>query len=117
MLIERLIEDIRSLYGDSESPVLSVYADVDPAKPENAREAWVTRVKNAIRDLPEIRDREGKRDTPLYDAVMALLDEQRPAARLAGTHAAQRDQPGRPLSQGGGASAAAGRPGDRGDDM
>ncbi|MCX8115682.1 MAG: hypothetical protein N3D71_11525, partial [Burkholderiaceae bacterium] len=89
MLIERLIEDIRSLYGDSESPVLSVYADVDPAKPENARDAWVTRVKNAIRDLPEIRDREGKRDTPLYDAVMALLDEQRPAARTLAVFAAR----------------------------
>ncbi|MEW5882405.1 MAG: VLRF1 family aeRF1-type release factor [Pseudomonadota bacterium] len=89
MLIERLIEDIRSLYGDSDNPVLSVYADVDPAKPENARNAWVTRVKNAIRDLPEIRDREGKRDTPLYDAVMALLDEERPAARTLALFAAR----------------------------
>jgi hypothetical protein len=89
MLIEKLIEDVRSLYGDSEGPVLSVYADVDPAKPENARNAWVTRVKNAIRDLPEIRDREGKRDVPLYDAVMAQLDEARPAARTLALFAAR----------------------------
>lgn len=92
MLVERLIEDVRLLFGDSEGPVLSVYADVDPAKPENARNAWVTRVKNAIRDLPEIRDREGKRDVPLYDAVMALLDEQRPGARTMALFAARRQE-------------------------
>jgi hypothetical protein len=92
MLIEKLIEDVRSLYGDSEGPVLSVYADVDPAKPENACNAWVTRVKNAIRDLPEIRDREGKRDAPLYDAVMGLLDEARPAARTLALFAARGKQ-------------------------
>lgn len=33
------------------APVLSLYADVNPGRPENARRAWVIRVKNALREL------------------------------------------------------------------
>lgn len=79
--IEQTIEAIRTGFANSASPVLSLYADINPARPENAGRAWLKRIKNAIAALPEIRDAEGKRDTPLYDQVMNLLAEERPEAR------------------------------------
>jgi hypothetical protein len=33
-----------------EGPVLSLYLDVNPARPENARRAWIIRAKNAARE-------------------------------------------------------------------
>ena len=79
--LETLINDLQPTFGDAGAPVLSIYADVNPARPENAGRAWAKRVKNALKELPEIRDKQGKRDTPLYDEVLALIDEERPAAR------------------------------------
>jgi hypothetical protein len=38
------------------SPVLSLYMDVNPAKPENARRAWLVQAKDALRDLPNPRE-------------------------------------------------------------
>ncbi len=79
--VETLIESLRQEFGASDTPVLSIYTDVNPARPENAKKAWVKRVKNSLLEIPEIRNRQGKRDTPLYDEVYALLDQDRPEAR------------------------------------
>lgn len=79
--LDSLTQDLQSAFGGAGAPVLSIYADINPARPENAGRAWAKRIKNALKDLPEIRDAHGKRDTPLYDEVLALIDEERPAAR------------------------------------
>lgn len=78
---ERQIQTLRERFAQAPTPVLSIYCDVNPAKLENAGKAWLKRVKNTLKELPEIRNREGKRDTPLYDAVLELLDAERPEAR------------------------------------
>ncbi|MFT0789055.1 VLRF1 family aeRF1-type release factor [Synechococcus sp. H55.10] len=77
--LNTLIRDLQAAFGDSSTPVLSLYADINPARPENARLAWVGRIKNAIKELPEFR--EGKRDPSLYEQILALLEQERPSAR------------------------------------
>lgn len=42
---------IRERIAPQAAPVLSLYADVNPAKAENARRAWLIRAKNALREL------------------------------------------------------------------
>lgn len=79
--VESALERISKEFGEGQLPVLSIYSNVSPARPENAGQAWITRVKNALLELPEIRTREGKRDTPLYDKVLELLKENRPQAQ------------------------------------
>lgn len=79
--IETQLQALRQWSEATEDDVLTIYADVNPAKPENADRAWLKRVKNALKDLPEILDCQGKRDQPLYDQVMALLEVERPEAR------------------------------------
>ncbi|MCS6839294.1 MAG: VLRF1 family aeRF1-type release factor [Roseiflexus sp.] len=78
---EEQIRSLREHFAQTQTPVLSIYCDINPAKPENAGKAWLKRVKNTLKDLPEIRNRDGKRDTPLYDAVLDLLEAERPEAR------------------------------------
>ncbi|MCS6940518.1 MAG: VLRF1 family aeRF1-type release factor [Roseiflexaceae bacterium] len=78
---ERQIQTLRERFDQAQTPVLSIYCDVNPAKLENAGKAWLKRVKNTLKEMPEIRNREGKRDTPLYDAVLELLEAERPEAR------------------------------------
>ncbi|MDW8353989.1 MAG: VLRF1 family aeRF1-type release factor [Bryobacterales bacterium] len=51
MLTKDEVQYIRERIAPHVAPVLSLYADVNPAKPENARRAWVTRAKNALREL------------------------------------------------------------------
>jgi hypothetical protein len=79
--IEEQLDAIREWSGAAQDDVLTVYADIDPAKPENARGAWVTRVKNSLHALTEVRNQHGKRDQPLYDRVLDLLESDRPDAR------------------------------------
>jgi hypothetical protein len=79
--IENQIAKLRETFAGGETPTLSIYADINPARPENAGRAWAKRIKDSLRALPEIRDVQGKRDTPLYDQVLALIDEERPHAR------------------------------------
>lgn len=81
LTIERQLESLKQWTLQTHQPVLSVYADTDPAKPENASRAYVTRVKNALDAFPEVRDVHGKRDQPLCDRVLSLLDSSRPAGR------------------------------------
>ncbi len=77
--LNTLIQDLQAAFGDSRTPVLSLYADINPARPENAGLAWVGRIKNALKELPEFR--EGKRDPSLYEQILALLEQERPSAR------------------------------------
>ena len=73
MLTKDQVRQIREYIAPHAAPVLSLYADVNPARPENARGGWLVRVKNALRDL----------DMParLRDQVIAELEEERPRAR------------------------------------
>jgi hypothetical protein len=95
----RLEERIRALeaFADLTGPVLSLYVDVNPAKPENAGRAWLKRAKNALKELPD-QDREGKRDLPLRERVLELLEQERPAAKTLALFAA-RDEHGKLLSE------------------
>jgi len=79
-----LIENLSAL----EAPVLSVYADINPANPDNKGGGWRTRVKNALKDIPDIHKRTEHRGS-LYDAVLELLAEERPAARTMALFAKQ----------------------------
>lgn len=94
LAIERQLDELRQWMNEAQENVLSIYADVNPGKPENARRAWVTRVKNALKELPEIRNRQGRRDEPLYDEVLSLLEADRPEARTLAMFA-HRDSGGR----------------------
>ncbi|PRX37220.1 hypothetical protein SAMN05216257_101239 [Meinhardsimonia xiamenensis] len=71
-----------------ETPVLSVYADIDPSNPDNRGGAWRVRVKNALKDIPEIHERTEHRPS-LYDEVVALIDEERPEAKTMALFARQ----------------------------
>lgn len=79
--IESQLQRLRQWSETAETDVLSIYADVNPGKPENVGRAWLKRIKDALKDLPEILNRQGRRDQPLYDQVMALLEAERPEAR------------------------------------
>lgn len=63
-----------------EAPVLSVYADIDPSNPDNRGGAWRTRVKNALKDIPEIHKHTEHRPS-LYEDVLTLIEDERPEAR------------------------------------
>lgn len=71
-----------------EAPLLSVYADIDPSNPDNRGGAWRVRVKNALKDIPEIHERTEHRPS-LYDQVVALIDEERPDAKTMALFATQ----------------------------
>ncbi|MCS7031433.1 MAG: VLRF1 family aeRF1-type release factor [Gloeomargarita sp. SKYG116] len=81
LTVESQLERLRQWAAGATEGVLSLYADVNPAKPENANGAWFKRIDQTLKHLPEIRDRHGKRDQPLYDQVYALLEAERPHAR------------------------------------
>lgn len=51
MIGKEEIHRIRELIGAKEGPVLSLYVDVNPAKPENAGRAYALRAKDAIKAL------------------------------------------------------------------
>ena len=73
MLTERDIAYIREQIAPHAAPVLSLYVDVNPAKPENANRAWLVRAKNALRALSLPAD--------LSRNVLELLEQERPHAR------------------------------------
>jgi hypothetical protein len=54
-------------------PLLSLYADVNPANPDNAGRAWLVRVKNTLKSLSLPRD--------LPERVIEALEFERPEAR------------------------------------
>jgi hypothetical protein len=77
--LNTLIQDLQAAFSDSSTPVLSLYADINPARPENAGRAWVRRIKNTLKELLE--SGESKPDNSLCEQVLALLEQERPSAR------------------------------------
>ena len=79
-----LIDRLSALEG----PVLSVYADVNPANPDNRGNAWRVRIKKALMDIPDIHKRTEHRPS-LFEAIMELVDQDRPDARTLALFAKQ----------------------------
>ncbi len=73
MLSKDDIHFIKSTIVPHSAPLLSLYADVNPANPANAGRAWLVRVKNTLKSLPLPRD--------LPEKVIEALEFERPEAR------------------------------------
>lgn len=73
MLGKEHVRFIREHMAPHRAPVLSLYTDVNPAKPENARKGWFIRVKDSLKALAIPGE--------LYDRVITLVGEDRPRAR------------------------------------
>jgi len=67
------IETIREKIAVQEVPILSLYVDVNPAKPENARKGWLVRAKNTLKELEIPRSVE--------NTVFDVLDKDRPEGK------------------------------------
>jgi len=78
------IETIREKVALHEPPILSLYVDVDPAKPENARKGWLVRVKNTLKELEVPKSVE--------NAVFGVLEKDRPEGKTCVVFAAERDK-------------------------
>lgn len=61
---EQRLKDLREWIEKAEDNVLSLYVGVNPAKPVNAGKARLLRAKNALKGLPEIKNRQKKRTNP-----------------------------------------------------
>ena len=79
--IEKKLNELKKWSEQAKDNFLTIYANVDPSKPENQGDSWKTRIKNSLKEIPEIRNRDGKRDQTLYDLAINLIDELRPEAR------------------------------------
>ncbi len=88
MLRQKQTNELIERLSELDAPVLSVYADINPANPDNKGGAWRIRVKNALKDIEEIQKRT-ERSPSLYEAVLELLAEERPAARTMALFARQ----------------------------
>ena len=75
MIGKEEIRRIRELIGAKEGPVLSLYVDVNPAKPENAGRAYALRAKDAMKALEVPGD--------LSERVLEVLQNQVLEARTA----------------------------------
>ena len=73
MLSKDDIHFIKSTIVPHSAPLLSLYADVNPANPANAGRAWLVRVKNTLKSLLLPRD--------LPEKVIEALEFERPEAR------------------------------------
>ena len=51
MITQDDVRTIRKKLEELPKPILSLYADVNPGKPFNQKNAWVARAKNSIKDL------------------------------------------------------------------
>ncbi len=74
--------------GALEAPVLTVYADINPANPDNRGGGWRTRVKNALKEIAPIHERR-KHAKSLYEEVLETISEERPTARTMALFARQ----------------------------
>lgn len=81
-------QDLLKRLGDLEAPVLTVYADINPANPDNRGGGWRTRVKNALKDIEPIHERK-EHAKSLYEEVLADIEEERPTARTMALFARQ----------------------------
>ena len=73
MLRKDDIHFIKDTIVPHSAPLLSLYADVNPANPDNAGRAWLVRVKNTLRSLSLPPD--------LPEKVIEALEFERPEAR------------------------------------
>ena len=81
MLSKDDINFIKGTIAPHTAPLLSLYADVNPANPDNAGRAWLIRVKNTVKSLSLPRDLPGK--------VIETLESERPDARTWALFAAE----------------------------
>ncbi len=88
MLTESDLERLQSGIGGRADGVLSLYCDINPARPENAGKAWLKRVKNTISEMPELH-RPRKHGPTMAQALYELLAEERPDARTLALFAAE----------------------------
>ncbi|MCS7012427.1 MAG: VLRF1 family aeRF1-type release factor [Chloroherpetonaceae bacterium] len=79
--LENTLAALRQWGETAADNFLSIYADINPAKPENLGGAWKKRIKSSLKDLTAIREPQGKHDQPLYDKVLELIEAERPEAR------------------------------------
>jgi hypothetical protein len=75
------IQFVKETIAPHSSPLLSVYVDVDPGKADNARRAWLVRVRNTVKGL---RVPDG-----IAEKVIQALEFERPEARTYVLFAAQ----------------------------
>lgn len=76
---EKRIETIREKFEELQNPVLSIYCDVNPAKPENTGKAWFTRIKSSLKEIS--RHQNNKTFSILQEKILKLLETERPKAR------------------------------------
>ena len=84
MIGKKEIETIREKIALHEPPVLSLYVDVDPSKPENARKGWLVRVKNTLKELNLPKE--------IENAVYDVLAMDRPEGKTIVIFAAEKDK-------------------------
>lgn len=80
MISKKDIQFIKEQIEFHKEPLLSVYADVNPAKPENQNNAWKIRIKNSLKEF-DIPDHIKKK-------VFEVLEIERPSARTIAIFAA-----------------------------
>lgn len=80
MLTKKDILFVKEQIEFHKEPVLSIYADVNPAKPENSKNAWKIRIKNSLKEnnIPEV----------IKKKVLEVLEIEKPAARTIALFAA-----------------------------
>jgi hypothetical protein len=80
MLTKKDIVFIKEQIEPHKEPVLSIYADVNPAKPENSKNGWKIRIKNSLKEknIPDV----------IREKVIEVLDIDKPEARTIALFAA-----------------------------
>lgn len=80
MISKKDIQFIKEQIEFHKEPLLSIYADVNPAKPENLNNAWKIRIKNSLKEF----------DIPDYikKKVFEVLELERPSTRTVAIFAA-----------------------------
>ncbi|MCA2004679.1 MAG: VLRF1 family aeRF1-type release factor [Ignavibacterium sp.] len=80
MISKKDIQFIKEQIEFHKEPVLSVYADVNPAKPENARQGWKIRIKNSLKEnnIPDY----------IKSKVLEVLEIEKPSAKTVAIFAA-----------------------------
>lgn len=80
MISKKDIQFIKEQIEFHKEPVLSIYADVNPAKPENARNGWKIRIKNSLKEnnIPDY----------IKSKVLEVLELEKPSARTTAIFAA-----------------------------
>ncbi len=82
MIDRDIMQQIRAELGALQPPVLSLYVEVDPTQPDNARRAWELRACNAVKALAA--------PAAIEQAVLAALEaEFAPEARMLAVFAAE----------------------------